>query len=73
MSKYCIAIDARLCSGLGACVDLAPALFRLEAGGVAAAVDRRDGRSRRARGSRRNARWARSSSPRQPRHDAKPC
>ena len=51
MSKYCIAIDTRLCSGLGACVDLAPALFRLEAGGVAAAVTGRDGRSRRPRGS----------------------
>ena len=26
MSKYCISIDASLCSGFGACADLAPAL-----------------------------------------------
>jgi ferredoxin len=38
MSKYCIAIETSLCSGFGACVDLAPGLFRLEAGGVAATV-----------------------------------
>jgi len=38
MSRYCIAIDTSLCSGFGACVDLAPELFRLEAGGVAATV-----------------------------------
>ena len=38
MSTYRITIDPTLCSGFGACVDLAPALFRLEAGGLAAAV-----------------------------------
>ena len=38
MSTYRITIDPDLCSGFGACVDLAPALFRLEAGGVAAPV-----------------------------------
>lgn len=38
MSKYCISIDASLCSGLGACVDLAPDLFQLAPGGVAATV-----------------------------------
>ena len=38
MSAYRISIDPNLCSGFGSCVDLAPALFRLEAGGLAAAV-----------------------------------
>ncbi len=38
MSRYCISIDPSLCSGFGSCVDIAPAVFRLEAGGVAAAV-----------------------------------
>lgn len=38
MSKYCITIDAGLCSGFGSCVDLAPGLFRLDTGGVAASV-----------------------------------
>jgi ferredoxin len=38
MSAYRITIDRSLCSGFGSCVDLAPALFRLEAGGLAAAV-----------------------------------
>ena len=38
MSKYCISIDASLCSGFGACVDLAPDLFRLDRGGVAGIV-----------------------------------
>jgi ferredoxin len=38
MSRYCIAIDPSLCSGFGSCVDLAPNLFRLEAGGVASTV-----------------------------------
>jgi len=41
MSRYCIAIDSSLCSGFGACVDLAPDLFRLETGGVAATVTAR--------------------------------
>lgn len=38
MSIYRITIDPSLCSGFGSCVDLAPALFRLEAGGLATAV-----------------------------------
>lgn len=38
MSRYCIAIDSALCSGFGACVDLAPDLFRLGSGGVAATL-----------------------------------
>lgn len=38
MSRYCISIDPSLCSGFGSCVDLAPSLFRLEAGGVASSV-----------------------------------
>jgi ferredoxin len=38
MSKYCISIDASLCSGFGACADLAPALFALAPGGVAATM-----------------------------------
>ena len=38
MSTYRITIDPNLCSGFGSCVDLAPALFRLEAGGLATAV-----------------------------------
>ena len=38
MNKYCITIDGAACSGFGACVDLAPDLFRLEPGGIAAAV-----------------------------------
>lgn len=38
MSTYRISIDPTLCSGFGSCVDLAPALFRLEAGGLATAV-----------------------------------
>ena len=38
MSKYCIAIDTSLCSGFGACVGLAPELFQLAPGGVAATV-----------------------------------
>jgi ferredoxin len=38
MSKYCITIDGSACSGFGACVDLAPDLFRLDPGGVAATV-----------------------------------
>ena len=38
MSAYRITIDPNLCSGFGSCVDLAPALFRLDAGGLAAAV-----------------------------------
>jgi ferredoxin len=38
MSTYRIAIDPNLCSGFGSCIDLAPALFRLEAGGLATAV-----------------------------------
>jgi ferredoxin len=39
MSTYRVSIDPSLCSGFGACVDLAPALFRLEAGGVASTVE----------------------------------
>jgi ferredoxin len=38
LSTYRITIDPNLCSGFGSCVDLAPALFRLEAGGSATAV-----------------------------------
>ena len=38
MSSYRICIDPTLCSGFGACVDLAPGLFRLEPGGVASTV-----------------------------------
>ncbi len=38
MNTYRISIDPNLCSGFGSCVDLAPALFRLEAGGSATAV-----------------------------------
>jgi ferredoxin len=38
MSRYCIAIDAGLCSGFGACVDLAPGVFTLEPGGIAGTV-----------------------------------
>jgi ferredoxin len=38
LSTYRITIDPNLCSGFGSCVDLAPALFRLEAGGLATAV-----------------------------------
>jgi len=38
MTRYCISIDQSLCSGFGACVDLAPDLFRLERGGIAEAV-----------------------------------
>ena len=38
MSTYRITIDPNLCSGFGSCVDLVPALFRLEAGGLATAV-----------------------------------
>jgi len=38
MSRYCISIDTSLCSGFGACVDLAPDLFRLESGGIASVV-----------------------------------
>jgi ferredoxin len=38
MSKYCISIDSGLCSGFGSCVDLAPGLFTLEGGGVAATI-----------------------------------
>jgi ferredoxin len=38
VSAYRITIEPTLCSGFGSCVDLAPALFRLETGGVAAAV-----------------------------------
>lgn len=32
---YRIVIDRSLCSGFGACAELAPDLFELEAGGVA--------------------------------------
>lgn len=38
MSRYCISVDPSLCSGFGSCVGLAPSLFTLEPGGVAAAV-----------------------------------
>ena len=38
MSSYRVTIDPNLCSGFGSCVDLAPALFRLAAGGLATAV-----------------------------------
>jgi ferredoxin len=38
MSKYCITIDADLCSGYGACVDVSRDLFRLEKGGIATVV-----------------------------------
>ena len=38
MSSYRITIDPGLCSGFGACVDAAPNLFRLDAGGIASAV-----------------------------------
>lgn len=38
MSTYRITIDPTLCSGFGACVDAAPNLFRLDAGGTASAV-----------------------------------
>jgi ferredoxin len=34
---YRIVIDRTLCSGFGACADLAPEIFELEAGGVASA------------------------------------
>lgn len=39
MSTYQITIDPTLCSGFGACVDAAPDLFRLDAGGIASAVE----------------------------------
>lgn len=39
MSTYRVTIDATLCSGFGACVDAAPDLFRLDAGGIASAVE----------------------------------
>jgi ferredoxin len=39
MSTYQITIDPNLCSGFGACVDAAPNLFRLDAGGIASAVE----------------------------------
>lgn len=39
MSTYQITIDPSLCSGFGACVDAAPNLFRLDAGGIASAVE----------------------------------
>ena len=39
MSTYQITIDPGLCSGFGACVDAAPNLFRLDAGGIASAVE----------------------------------
>ena len=38
MTTYSIAIDTSLCSGFGSCVDLAPDLFRLEGGGIAATL-----------------------------------
>lgn len=38
MSTYHVSIDTSLCSGFGSCVDIAPDLFRLETGGVAAAL-----------------------------------
>lgn len=34
---YKIEIDRSLCSGFGACAELAPDLFELEAGGIATA------------------------------------
>jgi ferredoxin len=34
---YRIVIDRSLCSGFGACADLAPEVFELEAGGIASA------------------------------------
>ena len=37
MSTYKIVIDRSLCSGFGACVELAPELFQLGADGVAEA------------------------------------
>ena len=37
MSTYRITIDRSLCSGFGACVDGAPNVFELEAGGIATA------------------------------------
>lgn len=39
MSTYHVIIDPTLCSGFGACVDAAPELFRLDAGGIASAVE----------------------------------
>ena len=38
MSTYRITIDRNLCSGFGSCVELAPGIFRLDAGGNATAV-----------------------------------
>jgi ferredoxin len=38
VSTYRITIDSSLCSGFGSCVDLAPALFRLDQGGIASVV-----------------------------------
>jgi ferredoxin len=38
MSTYRITIDRSLCSGFGSCVELAPGIFSLDAGGKAAAV-----------------------------------
>ena len=38
MSTYRITIDRQLCSGFGACVELAPDLFRLADDGVASAI-----------------------------------
>ena len=35
MSTYRIEIDRSLCSGFGACADLAPALIQLDRGGMA--------------------------------------
>lgn len=39
MSMYHVTIDPSLCSGFGACVDAAPDLFRLDAGGIASVVE----------------------------------
>jgi ferredoxin len=38
MSTYRVSVDTSLCSGFGSCVDVAPDLFRIETGGLAAVL-----------------------------------
>ena len=67
---YRIVIDRSLCSGFGACAELAPDIFELDDGGARLAP-RRDQHRRRRRSTRPPpARWARSPSSRSRRHDA---
>ena len=66
---YRIVIDRSLCSGFGACAELAPEIFELDGGRHRLAPRRHEPTTRRCSTRRPRARWARSGRSRSRRHE----